>query len=92
MVAGLDGQRGAVALSRAVGSSSHACARAQILNQIGSVTTVTATTMTTVSAIDSHVLQILQLVMYLKLDFLNTYFSFFKCRNIRQNKRHCCND
>jgi len=90
MAAGLTGQRGEAARSRAVESSSRACARAQIPNQIGSVTTVTAITMTTVSAIDSHVLQILQLVMYLKLDFLNTYFSFFKRRNIRQKKRHCC--
>ena len=62
MVAGLDGQRGAVALSRAVGSSSRACARAQILNLIVSVITVTAITMTTVSALDNHVLQISQVV------------------------------
>jgi len=62
MVAGLDGQRGEDARSRAVGSSSRACARAQILNQIGSVTTASAITMTTVSATDSPALPISRLV------------------------------
>jgi len=55
MAAGLTGQRGEAARPRAVGSSSRACARAQILNQIVLVTTVMAITMTTVSAIDSPV-------------------------------------